>query len=329
MSSHIESAVGSRGLVSKETTAAGLAYLDDSETKPHCVITDHDPPAQDCFELLDAVAPEIPVIVAPTGGSSRLATRALRAGAETYIDPTTLENGAEAIATEVDSIGRRPAEATHDAAEARIEEFSSLVSHELRSPIQKATSGIDLAKAQCDSRYLDEVGETLTRMDELIDNLLGLIDTGETTIEMEPVDLAAVVEAAWLDDTAATLAVDTELPKIEAEASRLQQLFENLFRNSIQHGGEDITVRVGVIEPADESISAGDSIGLYIEDNGPGIDPDHRETVFEYGYTSSKDGTGLGLAIVSEIVDTFDWKITVTESTRGGARFEIYQLNMI
>jgi signal transduction histidine kinase len=329
MGSQIESALESHGLVVTETTAAGMEYLDDSETEPYCVVTDHDPPAQDCFGLLDAVSPEIPVIVAPTGGSSSLATRALRAGAETYLDPTTPENGAAAIAAEIDSIADRPVETTHDEAEARIEEFSSLVSHELRNPIQKATSGIDLAKTQCDSKYLDEVGETLDRMDELIDNLLGLMDTGETAIEMKPVDLAAVIEAAWPDGTDATLEVDTELPRVEAEASRLQQLFENLFRNAVEHGGEAITVRVGVIEPADESTPSTDSIGLYIDDDGPGIEPDRRETVFEYGYTSSEDGTGLGLAIVSEIVDTFGWKITVTESARGGARFEIYQLNMI
>ncbi|WP_162551714.1 sensor histidine kinase [Halohasta litchfieldiae] len=327
MGSQIESALGNHRLIIKETTTAGVEYLVD-ETEPNCVVTDHNPPAQDCFELLDTVAPEMPVIVAPTDGSSSLATRALRAGAKTYLDPTTLENGAAAIAAEIVGV-EHPAETSHDEAKARIEEFSSLVSHELRSPIQKATSGIDLAKTQCESRYLDEVSETLDRMDELIDNLLGLMDTEGNTIDMEPVDLSAVIEAAWPDDTAATLDVDTELPSIEAERSRLQQLFENLFRNAVEHGGEAITVRVGVIEPADGSTSSTESIGLYIDDDGPGIEPDRRETVFEYGYTNSENGTGLGLAIVSEIVDTFGWEITVTESARGGARFEIYQLNMI
>ena len=298
-----------------ESTAAASEQLGGGT--PPCIVTDHAPPTRDCFELLGST--EIPVVVAPTdGGTSELATRALQAGAATYLDPTTVDDGPAAIAAAVE----RCVADTEADVEARIEEFSSIVSHELRSPIQTAKSGIDLAKAQCDSRYLDEVDETIGRMDELIDNLLELLDTGETAIETTGVDLRAVAEAAWPGGTTASLTIDDELPTVEAERSRLRQLFENLFRNAVDHAGEEVAVRVGVIDGPDSAA------GFYVADDGPGVAADRRELVFEYGYTDSESGTGLGLAIVEEIADAFGWTVTITDSETGGARFEITQVDI-
>jgi len=347
MGSQIEASEGTTELVVRETTTAGVRYLDDTERSPDCIVTDHDPPERDCFELLDAVSPEIPVVLAPNGGNSSVATRGLRAGVATYLDPTTLDDGPAALAAAVDRLVDEPPQQAHEAGsgDERIERFTNIVSHELRSPIQTAKSGIDLAKTQCESRYLDNVEETIDQMDELIDNLLDDIKHGETTVEIEAVDLAVVVEEAWPEQTTATLSVESELPTIEAEHTRLRQLLDNLFRNSvehgstssqrenraddsIQHGGDGITVRVGRIDPPERSDHT-DSIGLYIGDDGSGIDPDHREEVFEYGYSGSTDGTGFGLAIVDEIVDAFDWEIDVTESPNGGARFELQNIKEI
>ena len=326
----IEAAVEGTQLVVKQTTAAGVSFLDDTESTIGCVVTDHEPPERDCFELLDSMPSEIPVVLAPNGGTSSVATRGLRAGAETYLDPATLEDGPEALAAEIDRLvvdreqGTRPTPRSDE----RIERFTSIVSHELRSPIQTAKSGIALVKTQCDSDYLDNVDETLDQMDALIDNLLDELKHGETAVEMEAVDLNAVVEEAWPGRTTATLSVDSELPTVEAERTRLRQLFNNLFRNSIQHGNEDGTVRVGTVDSADAA-DRNDSIAIYIADDGSGIDPDRHEEIFEYGYSGSAEGTGFGLAIVSEIVDTFGWTVEVTESHNGGARFELQNIKEI
>jgi signal transduction histidine kinase len=99
---------------------------------------------------------------------------------------------------------------------------------------------------------------------------------------------------------------------ILADHGRLRQLLENLFRNAVDHGGEDVAITVGELEQ-----------GFYVADDGPGISPDNRDNVFESGYSTSEDGNGLGLQIVKQIVDGHDWDITVTESKEGGARFEI------
>jgi signal transduction histidine kinase len=63
--------------------------------------------------------------------------------------------------------------------------------------------------------------------------------------------------------------------------------------------------------------------GFYVEDDGPGIESDEREQVFDHGHTTSDGGTGLGLVIVERIAEAHGWSVTVGDGTDGGARFEI------
>lgn len=74
-----------------------------------------------------------------------------------------------------------------------------------------------------------------------------------------------------------------------------------------------MTVTVGVLQ---------DETGFFVADDGPGIPQEHRDRIFEHGFTTARDGTGFGLAIVSEIVEAHGWESAVTHSETGGARFE-------
>jgi signal transduction histidine kinase len=117
----------------------------------------------------------------------------------------------------------------------------------------------------------------------------------------------------------AELTLDDDLT-FEANPDRVKRLFENLFRNAIDHGSPDVTVTVGRLS---------DPPGFYVADNGPGIPPAERSDVFEAGYTTSEAGTGFGLAIVADIVAAHRWDIHVTESEDGGARFEITGVTLV
>ena len=107
----------------------------------------------------------------------------------------------------------------------------------------------------------------------------------------------------------------------QSDRSRLRTLLENLFRNAVDHGGE--RVAVGLLDGADAEAPGRGHTGFYVADDGPGIAPDEREDVFEYGYTTAEDGTGFGLAIVRSVAEAHDWSVAVTESRQGGARFEV------
>ncbi|MES3518208.1 MAG: response regulator [Natronomonas sp.] len=195
----------------------------------------------------------------------------------------------------------------------RLEEFVSVVSHDLRSPLTVADGRLELARMDCDSEHLDAVKKAHGRMKTLVDDLLTLAREGETATDPRPVGLGDLAESCWLNvDTAdGTLVVDTDRT-ITADRSRLAQLLENLIRNAVEHGGEGVTVTVGELDD-----------GFYVADDGPGIPPEDREQIFDFGYSTSEEGTGFGLAIVDEIADAHDWAIDVTESDTGGTRFEI------
>jgi signal transduction histidine kinase len=188
-------------------------------------------------------------------------------------------------------------------------------------------------------------------MERIIEDVLTLA-RGEDVVEPdEPVDLGTAAESAWdtVETDNAALTIDRPMPTTVADPDRIKRLFENLFRNAVEHGstlpetqpgqsGDElsrpnpptgeatdgngereasgVTVSVGGL--TDESVD-----GFYVADDGPGIAPAARERVFDPGYTSDDHGTGLGLAIVERIVDLHGWSIAVTTGTDGGARFEI------
>jgi signal transduction histidine kinase len=133
---------------------------------------------------------------------------------------------------------------------------------------------------------------------------------------LEEVDVATLADEAWktTDSATATLRVDPDRLRIRADRSRLRQLFENLFRNSVEHGGDEVTITVGALP---------DGRGFYVADDGPGIPPDEREAVFDAGYTSSESGTGFGLSIVKQIAEAHGWTVSATDADDGGARFEV------
>jgi len=151
-------------------------------------------------------------------------------------------------------------------------------------------------------------------MGAIINNTLELAKQGQTVVSSEPVDFRRLVTDCWHMTT-----TDEDGLTIHGEATicgdpdRLRRLFENLFRNCIDHAGADVAVTTGLV---------GDD-GLYVEDDGPGIPVACRDVLFDPGYSTSDSGAGFGLAIVSEIVDAHGWTIHVTDTDHGGARFEL------
>jgi len=197
----------------------------------------------------------------------------------------------------------------------RLEDFASVISHDLRNPLNVAMGRVELAEKDVESEHLEPAKSSLKRMDEMIDNVLALAHAGESIDDIDSVSLDSIVEGCWrnVDTQEATLEGPDEMT-IRADKSRLRHVFENLFRNAIEHGQPDVTIRVGELP---------DDNGFYIEDDGPGIPSEDRSDVFKQGYSTTEDGTGFGLSIVKEIAEAHGWEITVTDGTDGGARFEI------
>lgn len=194
----------------------------------------------------------------------------------------------------------------------RLEEFTSVVSHDLRNPLGIAAGRIELAKQSKSDEHLDVAADALERMERLIDNLLSLAKQGEQIGSIEPISIAEMVATCWksVETGSATLCVDSS-HQIRGDRTRVGQLLENLIRNAVDHGGPEVTVTIGDLEG-----------GFFVADSGDGIPDDDRDRIFEAGYSTTTDGTGFGLSIVREIATAHGWQIDVSESESGGARFE-------
>lgn len=113
----------------------------------------------------------------------------------------------------------------------------------------------------------------------------------------------------------ATLAV-TDSKRLLGDRRLQLQLFENLYLNTIEHAGSTCAVSFGPLEA-----------GFCVEDDGEGIPEAVRENVLESDFSSRETG-GLGLTIVQSIASAHDSDLTITESTEGGARFEITDMDV-
>ncbi|MDS0281392.1 ATP-binding protein [Haloarcula onubensis] len=196
----------------------------------------------------------------------------------------------------------------------RLEEFASIVSHDLRTPLDLAGAHLELAAEDGDTGdHLDDVAAAHSRMSALIDDVLTWAREGDAVEATEPVSLPSLLSECWADrqPDGATLEVETERT-VPADRSRLRRLFDNLLDNAVTYAGPEATVRVGDCDG-----------GVYVADDGPGIPPEERDAVFEFGHALAAESTGFGLAIVGQIVEAHGWSIRLTESAEGGARFEI------
>ncbi|MCT9098408.1 PAS domain-containing sensor histidine kinase [Haloarchaeobius sp. HME9146] len=249
-----------------------------------------------------------------------------------------------ALVEHLDVTDRKLTELELSESNAHLKTVAGVLSHDLRNPISVAVGYLDELEDRraSPSTFVSGLRSCLERMQRIIDDAL-LLAREAGIDELEPVHLDVSAMKAWryveVDD--ATLEVDDSM-QFMADPSLLDSLFENLFRNSVEHGttnsrarsgdavehgsqsamaatgcgcesSETVTIRVGVLP---------DGIGFYVEDDGPGIPEAQREEVFETGFTTGgSDNTGLGLTIVSNVADAHGWTVDVADASPG-ARFE-------
>ncbi|WP_132119840.1 sensor histidine kinase [Actinocrispum wychmicini] len=217
--------------------------------------------------------------------------------------------------------------ARRDEATERLRKFTGDAAHELRSPVASIRVQAEVAVANPDPELSQEVlGEIVReseRLSTLVDGLLTLArsDAGELPTA-QPVDLVAAAEAAVSRSasTHVTLQAPTGSAWVQAAPTEVDLVLDNLLRNAKLYARAQITVSV---------LPAGGFVRLIVDDDGPGIAPEHREKVFDRFYRVQDDrarqtgGSGLGLALVAEVVRRRGGTVMVTGSPDGGARFQI------
>jgi two-component system, OmpR family, sensor kinase len=233
-------------------------------------------------------------------------------------------------------VGRiQDAFAARDATEARLRRFVADASHELRTPVAAVSAYAELFERGANVRP-DDLGRVMTgiraetaRMGDLVEDLLLLarLDEGRP-LEREPVELVTVaaqaVDASRAVGPAWPMQIEAAHPvEVMGDAARLRQVLDNLLGNVRSHTPAGTAAIVRIFE------ADGDAV-IEVTDNGPGLDREQAERVFErfYRVDSSRSresgGAGLGLAIVAAIVGAHGGRVDVTSSVQhSGATFVV------
>lgn len=211
-----------------------------------------------------------------------------------------------------------------------LKQFAHVASHDLKEPLRMIanysqlltrTLGDNLSIQQ--ATFLKYINEGSRRMMDMINDLLQLSKINSID-QREEVDLNAltksVVEAIYLENHSRAIQVTIdEMPTIKAHATHINQLLHNIIHNAIKYNKNDIA-QVHV-----HSTLSANGHTIMVDDNGIGIQKQHRDRVFiifqRLHNRNEYDGTGIGLAICKKIVDHIGGTIWIEDSPLGGSRF--------
>jgi signal transduction histidine kinase len=211
--------------------------------------------------------------------------------------------------------------------------FIADASHELRTPITALKNFITLlqgpaaADPAAQTEFLQESQAQVNRLEWITQNLLDLsrTDAGLVELEMSEQDLQEllVAAAAPFRLTAAGRNIDLvlNLPeeplRLTCDRARIELVIGNLLDNAIRYCPAGSTVHLSAIQ-TDQTVQ------IYMEDDGPGIDPEDLPHIFERFYRgrhANEGGSGLGLSIVASLVQAQGGTVRVENISSEGARF--------
>lgn len=218
--------------------------------------------------------------------------------------------------------------------------FAADVSHELKNPIASLRSALDglekVSKEDLKRQLLSIAQDDVLRLDRLVTDIAeaSRIDAQLSHTRFEPVDLGQLIEEMLLAREARGIERNVRLafarPRkdvavVMGEQSRLMLVIDNLLDNAVSFSPDGGLVQV-------TATVADDEVLLSVEDEGPGIPPEERETVFRRFHSvrpkqeAFGKHSGLGLAIARSIVEGHQGRIVIAdrEDNLKGARFDVY-----
>jgi signal transduction histidine kinase len=225
------------------------------------------------------------------------------------------------------ALARTNAELT--AANANLEQFAAIVTHDLKAPMRAVrylVDDIEAAIGPCGGNgtvtsKLQDLRRQTGRLSSMLSTLLHYVCVTPSAEAIETVDTKAMVAeiVRSLPHDGHTIEIRGTWPKLETFATPLDVTLRNLIENTIRHHDRDKGHLI--ISCAD----SGSALGITIEDDGPGIAPEHHDSVFMPFRAVGNGGGGMGLAIVQKMVDTAGGTISISSSpaTQRGTTFKV------
>jgi two-component system, OmpR family, sensor histidine kinase BaeS len=193
--------------------------------------------------------------------------------------------------------------------------------HELRTPIAVIEGHLEAildGVYPADPAHLDPILDETRVLERLVDDLrtVSLAEAGSLTLHREPVDIGHLVTDAVTavapkaaSERSVMSEVEPGLPELELDPVRLRQVLGNLLDNALRYTPPGGTVRV-------TARRKGQALELAVADEGPGLAPEVRETLFDrFAKSADSPGSGLGLAIARALVEAHGGTIGAEPAT--------------
>lgn len=308
---------------------------------PDVVFCDLGLPDAQGIEVVERVvnsAGQAPVVVLTGNDDPTIPVRALRSGAQDYLMKDTLmaESLGRALRYALarsfaDGQVRRIAAELREA-NGELDQYAGIVAHDLRAPIRTARLFTDRLKASIitgtdPTEVTACLESSLERIESLVDRLLRMATLRNESLDLETMQLSAVIEAIGVHMLADLESADASLTvrrdgSLTADPILLQELLLNLIHNSLKYA--DPTRRPQI---QFSIIDLGQELQLIVSDNGIGIEPQHRERVFdlfERMDSGRSDGLGFGLAFCRRVAELHRGRLEIIEPPSGhGATFRL------
>ncbi|MEL1240888.1 PAS domain S-box protein [Flavobacterium flavipallidum] len=210
-----------------------------------------------------------------------------------------------------------------------LEDYAHIVSHDLKSPLRSIHSLLSWIKEDNDKEfspqtlsYFSMIENKVEKMDYLIEGILTYAKIDKIHITNEKIDSNEIIEnIIQIIDIPenAQVVINNKLPIIRGDRFRVQQLFQNLISNAINHNDKaQCLIEIDCKESNENYI-------FTIKDNGPGISKEQQQGIFTIFQSYSKDekSTGLGLSIVKKVVESYQGEIWIESELTKGTTFFI------
>lgn len=213
----------------------------------------------------------------------------------------------------------------------QLENFASIASHDLKSPLRTVASFVSLIKRRLKphitdetQEYFDLVNTNIHQMNTMIANVLEFSRSSDKALAYETIDAKELAKnliksiSSYVTDKNATIEID-DLPTIQADKVKLYVVFKNLIENGMKYNQNDIpTIHISSKKDKDGFVFS-------VQDNGIGISEEYQQSIFDmFKRLHSRqeyEGTGIGLAYCKKIIEQHQGKIWVESQKGQGSTF--------
>lgn len=216
-----------------------------------------------------------------------------------------------------------------------LDDFASLVSHDLQAPLRKIAISAELMQLELgeqlpaeSKQYFDDIWDGVIRMREMTKSFLSFMRSSPHSVGLKPLNLNTIIEAILADqsETLAKVNATVSLPEqeiwIKGEDALLRQVFANLIENAIKYRSEDRQLSIDISAKRKEQFWKID-----VCDNGIGVDPASSDKIFDlFGRAKPHmgiKGSGVGLALCRRIITLHGGTITLREKRGTGSCFQV------